>query len=33
MKVLLVGDYPPPHGGVSVHVASLLRAHEAVLLD
>jgi glycogen synthase len=23
MKVLLVGPYPPPHGGVSVHVAAL----------
>jgi glycosyltransferase involved in cell wall biosynthesis len=23
MKVLLVGPYPPPHGGVSVHVAGL----------
>ncbi|HUB07759.1 MAG TPA: glycosyltransferase, partial [Myxococcales bacterium] len=23
MRVLLVGDYPPPHGGISVHVASL----------
>src|SRR6516165_10611693 len=25
MKVLFVGPYPPPHGGVSVHV---LNAHE-----
>ncbi len=25
MKVLLVGPYPPPHGGVSVHVAALRR--------
>src|SRR5262249_26234074 len=23
MKVLLIGPYPPPHGGVSVHVAAL----------
>ncbi|WP_434379878.1 glycosyltransferase family 4 protein [Melittangium boletus] len=23
MKVLLVGDYPPPHGGVAVHVQQL----------
>ena len=23
MKILLVGPFPPPHGGVSVHVASL----------
>ncbi|HLW76936.1 MAG TPA: glycosyltransferase family 4 protein [Bryobacteraceae bacterium] len=29
MKVLLVGPYPPPHGGVSVHVASVARGlHE-----
>jgi glycogen synthase len=25
MKVLLVGPFPPPHGGVSVHVAALRR--------
>jgi glycogen(starch) synthase len=25
MKLLLVGPYPPPHGGVSVHVAELQR--------
>jgi glycogen(starch) synthase len=25
MKVLLVGPHPPPHGGVSVHVAALRR--------
>lgn len=25
MKVLLIGPYPPPHGGVSVHVAGLRR--------
>ncbi|HLL84719.1 MAG TPA: glycosyltransferase family 4 protein [Longimicrobium sp.] len=23
MKILLVGDYPPPHGGVSIHVRQL----------
>src|SRR5687767_4046074 len=23
MKVLLIGDYPPPHGGVAVHVKQL----------
>src|SRR4051812_34151052 len=23
MKVLLIGPHPPPHGGVSVHVAAL----------
>lgn len=38
MRVLLVGDYPPPHGGVAVHVQQLhgfLREHgvEAVVLD
>jgi glycosyltransferase involved in cell wall biosynthesis len=37
-KVLLVGDYPPPHGGVAVHVDELQRAiraagGEAVVLD
>jgi glycogen(starch) synthase len=26
MRVALIGDYPPPHGGVSVHVAGLSRA-------
>jgi glycogen synthase len=26
MRIALVGDYPPPHGGVSVHVAALERA-------
>jgi glycogen(starch) synthase len=25
-RIALVGDYPPPHGGVSVHVAALERA-------
>jgi glycogen(starch) synthase len=25
MKLLLVGPYPPPHGGVSVHVAEMKR--------
>jgi glycogen(starch) synthase len=29
MKVALVGDYPPPFGGVSVHVAALERALRA----
>ncbi|OJH36872.1 glycosyltransferase family 4 protein [Cystobacter ferrugineus] len=38
MRVLLVGDYPPPHGGVAVHVQQLhdsLREHgvESVVLD
>lgn len=38
MRVLLVGDYPPPHGGVAVHVQQLhryLREHgvEARVLD
>src|SRR5687767_22506 len=23
MRVLLVGDYPPPHGGIAVHVKQL----------
>ena len=26
MKIALVGNYPPPHGGVSVHVAALAAA-------
>src|SRR5579863_3645365 len=25
MKILLIGPYPPPHGGVSVHVAGIYR--------
>lgn len=25
MKILLVGPYPPPHGGISVHVAGIYR--------
>jgi glycogen synthase len=29
MKVLLVGDFPPPHGGVSVHVEQLWRSFTA----
>lgn len=29
MKVLLVGDFPPPHGGVAVHVEQLWRAFTA----
>jgi glycogen synthase len=29
LKVLLVGDYPPPHGGVAVHVEVLQRAVRA----
>lgn len=32
MKVLLIGDYPPPYGGISVHVqqlADFLRRHGA----
>jgi len=38
LKVLLVGDFPPPHGGVAVHVEELHRAiraagGEAVVLD
>jgi glycosyltransferase involved in cell wall biosynthesis len=38
IKVLLVGDFPPPHGGVAVHVEELHRAiratgGEAVVLD
>lgn len=38
MKVLLIGDYPPPYGGISVHVqqlADFLRRHDAecVVLD
>ena len=38
MRVLLVGDYPPPHGGVAVHVQQLHgylreRGVEAVVLD
>lgn len=26
MRILLVGDHPPPHGGISVHVAGLAAA-------
>lgn len=26
LRIALVGDYPPPHGGVAVHVAMLARA-------
>lgn len=38
LKVLLVGDFPPPHGGVAVHVEELQRAiraegGRAVVLD
>ncbi|MET0403905.1 MAG: glycosyltransferase family 4 protein [Cystobacter sp.] len=38
MRVLLVGDYPPPHGGVAVHVRQLHdslreRGVESVVLD
>ena len=38
MRVLLIGDYPPPHGGVAVHVQQLHgflreRGVEAVVLD
>ncbi|TAK07550.1 MAG: glycosyl transferase family 1, partial [Candidatus Manganitrophaceae bacterium] len=38
MKVLLIGDYPPPYGGISVHVqqlAAFLRKHgaECIVLD
>ncbi|MFE8599602.1 glycosyltransferase family 4 protein [Archangium violaceum] len=38
MRVLLVGDYPPPHGGVAVHVQQLHgylreRGVETVVLD
>ncbi len=38
MKVLLIGDYPPPYGGISVHVqqlAEFLRQHgaECTVLD
>src|SRR5918912_159906 len=29
MRIALLGDYPPPHGGVSVHVAALERALRA----
>ena len=29
MKVLLIGDFPPPHGGVAVHVELLFRAVRA----
>jgi len=29
MKVLLVGDFPPPHGGVAVHVEQLWRSFTA----
>jgi glycogen synthase len=29
MKILLLGPYPPPHGGVSVHIAALERRLEA----
>lgn len=29
MKVLLVGDFPPPHGGVAVHVELVYRAIRA----
>ena len=30
MKILLLGPYPPPHGGVSVHVAELRRRLEGL---
>jgi len=33
MKIALVGDYPPPFGGVSVHVAALERALRARNVD
>lgn len=38
MKILLIGDYPPPHGGVAVHVQQLHRylrgcGVEATVLD
>ncbi len=38
MRVLLIGDYPPPHGGVAVHVKQLhdfllSRGVEALVLD
>ncbi|OFX24294.1 MAG: glycosyl transferase [Anaeromyxobacter sp. RBG_16_69_14] len=33
MKIALVGDYPPPFGGVSVHVAALERALAARSVD
>lgn len=29
MKVLLVGDFPPPHGGIAVHVEQLWRSFNA----
>src|SRR5712692_1858524 len=29
MKILLVGDYPPPSGGVATHVEELFRAVRA----
>lgn len=32
-RIALVGDYPPPHGGVAVHVAALARALRAAGLD
>jgi glycosyltransferase involved in cell wall biosynthesis len=33
MKLLLVGPYPPPHGGISVHVAALRRTFGARGID
>ncbi len=33
MRIALVGDYPPPFGGVSVHVAALERALRARSVD
>lgn len=33
MRVALVGDYPPPHGGVAVHVAALAAALRGAGVD
>jgi glycosyltransferase involved in cell wall biosynthesis len=29
MKILLIGDYPPPHGGIAVHIQQLFRFLQA----
>lgn len=33
MKILLVGPYPPPHGGVSVHLAGIARRLDAAAIS
>src|SRR5260221_10860228 len=33
MKILLIGPYPPPHGGVSVHVYEIRKRLQALGVD